>query len=96
MSTSVDDMVTRTAKDNLQLPMAVAVEKTQTFLRDYFANAEAAGWLVASSDPEMGGKSYKFEVAPNKQRPTDRMDVSYWLRFDGTNRQTFVTQTITK
>lgn len=96
MSTSVDDMVTRTAKDNLQLPMAVAVEKTQTFLRDYFANAEAAGWLVASSDPEMGGKAYKFEVAPNKQRPTDRMDVSYWLRFDGTNRQTFVTQTITK
>jgi len=26
----------------------------------------------------------------------DAMDVSYWLRYDGTNRQTFVTQTLTR
>lgn len=96
MSTSVDDAITRTAKDYLQLPMSVAVEKMKAFLRDYFANAQAAGWLVASSDPMMGGAAYKYQVAPNAAHPYDRMDVEFWVRYDGTARQIHVTQTITK
>lgn len=96
MSTSIDDFVTRAAKDNLQLPMDVAVNRTRDYLTGLFEAAEASKWLVPSNAPEMNGKAWVFEVKPNEQRPYDAMDVSYWLRYDGTNRQTFVTQTLTR
>ncbi len=96
MSTTVDDAMTRAAKDFLQLPMSVAIDKMNTYMRDYFAHAEAAGWLVASSDAMMGGAAYKYQASANAAHPYDRMDVEYWVRYDGTNRQTHVTQTITK
>ena len=96
MSTTVDDAMTRAAKDFLQLPMSVAIEKMNTYMRDYFAHAEAAGWLVASDDAQMGGAAYKYQASANAAHPYDRMDVEYWVRYDGTNRQTYVTQTITK
>ena len=38
----------------------------------------------------------KFDVRPNEARPFDRMDVNYWLRYDGCVRQIFVTQTLSK
>ena len=94
MSTSIDDAVTRFAKDVEQLPMAVAIRRTQDFLKALFEGAQVAGWLVPSSDPGMYGAAFKFEVKPNEVRPHDRMDVSYWLRYDGTVRQIFVTQTL--
>lgn len=96
MSTSIDDAVTRFGKDILQLPMAVAVKKMNDYLGDLFAGAEASGWLVPSSAPEMGGKAYRYDVRPNEVRPYDRMDVSYWLRYDGVARQIFVTQTLNR
>ncbi|ALK30848.1 hypothetical protein [Burkholderia plantarii] len=96
MSTSIDDAVTRTAKDYLQLPIAVSVKKTQDFLTTLFEAADASKWLVPSSEPSMNGRSWVFDVRPNAQRPYDAMDVSYWLRYDGTNRATFVTQTLTR
>jgi len=96
MSTSIDDAVTRTAKDNLQFPIATSVKKTRDFLTTLFENAEAADWLVPSSDPSMNGKAWAFDVRPNAQRPYDAMDVMYRLRYDGTNRATFVTQTLTR
>lgn len=92
MSTSLDDAATRFAKDIVQLPMAVAVKRTNDYLKSLFEGAQAAGWLVPSA--EMGGKGFRYEVKPNDVRPYDRMDVSYWLRYDGTVRQIFVTQTI--
>ena len=95
MSTSLDDAVTRFGKDVLQLPMDVAVRRMNDFLRDLFSGAEASGWLVPSSAPDMGGQAWKFDVRPNEVRPYDRLDVSYWLRFDGVARQIFVTQTLT-
>lgn len=91
MSTHVDDMVTRVAKDILQLPMQVAIKKMNDFLGVYFEAAQAAGWLVRGE-----GEAYKYTVKPNASRPYDRMDVDYWLRYDGTVRQIFVTQTLTK
>jgi len=94
MSTSIDDAVTRFAKDVEQLPMAVAIRRTQDFLKELFEGAQVAGWIVPSSDPSMYGAAFKFEVKPNEIRPYDRMDVSYWLRYDGTVRQIFVTQTL--
>lgn len=96
MSTSIDDAVTRYGKDVLQLPMDVAVRRTNDFLQRLFTDAQASGWLVPSSDPEMGGAAFRYVVAPNEVRPYDRMDVSYWLRYDGTVRQIFVTQTLSK
>ncbi|MBL8473798.1 MAG: hypothetical protein JNM98_18555 [Rhodocyclaceae bacterium] len=96
MSTSIDDAVTRAAKDFLQLPMNVSLKRMRDYLGGLFTGAESSGWLVPSSDPDMGGKAWRFDVRPNAQRPYDALDVSYWLRYDGTNRQTFVTQTLTK
>lgn len=96
MSTSIDDAVTRFGKDVLQLPMDVSIRRMNDFLRDLFNGAEASGWLVPSSSPDMGGKAWKFDVRPNEMRPYDRLDVSYWLRFDGVARQIFVTQTLTR
>lgn len=96
MSTSIDDMVTRYGKDILQKPMDYAVKKMKAFLEKYFTQAEASGWLVPSTDVFMEGKSFKFDVRPNEARPYDRMDVNYWLRYDGCVRQIFVTQTLSK
>lgn len=96
MSTSLDEAVTRGGKDMLQLPMQIAVKRMQDFLTALFEGAEAAGWLVPSSAPEMEGRAWRFDVRPNEVRPYDRMDVSYWLRYDGTVRQIFVTQTLTR
>jgi len=96
MSTSIDDAVTRYGKDVLQLPMAVAVRRMKDYLKLLFEGAEASGWLVPSSDQTMEGRSFRFEVFPNELRPYDRMDVNYWLRYDGTVRQIFVTQTLSR
>lgn len=96
MSTSIDEAVTKFGKDILQLPMTVAVKKMQDFLRDLFEGAQASGWIIPSTAQEMGGAAFKFEVKPNAARPYERMDVSYWLRYDGTLRQVFVTQTLSR
>lgn len=96
MSSSIDDAVTRYSKDVLQLPIKIATKKMADFLETLFKNAEASDWLVPSSDPAMGGKSYRYKVAANEARPYDAMDYSYWLRYDGTNRQVFVTQTLVR
>jgi hypothetical protein len=96
MSAHIDEAVTRYCKDILQQPMDIAVKRTKAFLTALFEGAEASGWLVPSNDPEMGGASWKHVVQPNRVRPYDRMDVSYWLRYDGVARQIFVTHTLTR
>ena len=96
MSTSIDEAVTRFGKDVLQLPMAIAKRRMQDFLTALFEAAEAAEWLVPSSAAEMEGAAWRYEVQPNAQRPYDSLDVRYWLRYDGTVRQIFVTQTLTR
>lgn len=96
MSTSIDDAVTRYGKDVLQMPMEVSVKRMRDFLTTLFEGATASKWLVASSDPEMNGSAWRFSVKPNEVRPYDLMDVEYWLRYDGTNRQIHVTQTLSR
>lgn len=96
MSTSIDEAVVRFGKDVLQLPMATAVKRMKAFLKDLFDDAEISGWIVPSREPGMNGNSWRFDVRPNEARPYDRMDVSYWLRYDGTVRQIFVTQTLSR
>lgn len=96
MSTSIDEAVTRFGKDVLQLPMAIAKRRMQDFLTALFEAAEASGWLVPSSAAEMDGAAWRYEVQPNAQRPYDCLDARYWLRYDGTVRQIYVTQTLTR
>jgi len=96
MSTSIDDAVTRFGKDVLQMPMKIAVKRMRDFLTALFENAQASDWIVPASDPAMGGSAWRFTVAPNEVRPYDLMDVSYWLRYDGTTRQIHVTHTLSR
>ena len=44
----------------------------------------------------MTGGAFRFEIKPNEARPYDQMDVNYWVHYDGTARQIFATQTLTK
>jgi hypothetical protein len=96
MSTSIDDAVTRAGKDILQLPMQDGIRKMSDFLQNLFEGAEAAKWIVPSSEPNMAGQAFAFTVQANEQRPYELMDVSYALRYDGTVRQIVVTQTLSK
>jgi hypothetical protein len=96
MSTSIDDAATRYGKDVLHLPMDIAIKRTRDFLQQLFENAQTSDWLVPSNDPGMNGSAFKYEVVPNAVRPYDHMDVSYWLRYVGTNRQITFTQTLSR
>lgn len=95
MSTSIDDAVTRYAAMLKQLPVKVAVKRMERFFEYLFPAAVAADWLVPSSAPDMNGAEFKYDVRPNANRPYDRVDYSYSLRYDGCARQIFVTQTLT-
>jgi hypothetical protein len=66
----------------------------RNFLADLFRAAETTGWLVPSS--ELNGATHRYTVAPNPERPYDKMDVQYILRYDGALRQIVVTQSIAK
>jgi len=92
MSSHLDEMVVRFGRECLQLPMAQAIDRMSTFLDRLFGYALASNWLVDSGDDAI--PPFSFEVKRNAVSPADRMDVSYWLHYDGVNRQTFVQQTI--
>lgn len=95
MATTVDDRVVRYGKDLINsYPMGMAVKRMKDFLGSFFAAAATAGWLVPSED--MDGNSYLFSVEPNEERPYDKMDVRYSLRYDGAVRQITVTQNLSR
>jgi len=96
MSSSLDDMIAKQAKANLQLPMDIAISRTEKFIKGLLDGARASGWLVASDDPALGNTGYAFTVTRNAQRPADRMDIAYGVHFDGVNRATYVQQTISQ
>jgi hypothetical protein len=93
MSTSLDDGVTRFCNSVKGYPIDDAIKLTKDYLKTLFEGAEAAGWLVPSLDPEMLGKSFKYDVFAHPDRPYDSWIVNYWLRYAGTARQAYVTQT---
>jgi len=96
MSTHLDDAVTRAGNALLQLPMDVALRRLRDFLNDLFDRASTAGWLTPSADPAMNGASFRYEVHADPTRPHDTVMLRYWLHYDGTLRQLFVTQTLTR
>ncbi|KJV08052.1 hypothetical protein VZ94_00375 [Methylocucumis oryzae] len=89
MSTSIDDAVVRFGRAVIGYPMRDAVTKTKDYLKSLFEGAEAAGWLEKSTDPEMLGKSFRFEVYPSEENPYEVIIVNYWVRYQGTARQVF-------
>ena len=96
MSASVDDTVAKFAKGTKQLPMDVAITRTERFLKSYFDGCRASGWLVPSSDASLGDKGYTFTVTRNAQRPADRFDITYGTHYDGVARAIYITQTLSR
>lgn len=94
MSADLDDRVTDFARGVIHQPIATAVRQISDYLQGLFESAQGAGWLVPSAD--LDGAAFRFTVAPNQQSPEDRIDVAYALRYDGTTRQIFVTQSIVR
>lgn len=94
MSSTVDDIVVRFAQECMQKPMDVAIKRTTDFLQAYFEDLETAKWIKPSA--ELGGRAFVAEIKPNASRPNDRMDVNYWLKYDGTTRAIYIQQTLSK
>lgn len=92
MSAHIDETVARYGRDCLQLPMATAIKRMEAFLERFFGYCLASEWLVDSGDPEV--PPFAFTVARNAVSPADRMDVNYWLHYDGVARQIHIQQTI--
>lgn len=96
MSAHIDDAITRFCKSALQKPMATAIKKIDDYLRKLFEDAETAKWIKPSQDPNMKGAAALYVVKPSTARPYDTVVVEYALCYDGTNRATHATQTITR
>ena len=96
MACSIDDRITRAAKDFLQLPMKVAIQRMNALCKALFEGAESAGWLQKSNDPQMGGNAFMYQVKESELNPMDQMNISYWVHYDGVNRAVFVNHTITR
>lgn len=96
MSSTIDDMVSKFGKEILQLPMDIAIKRTNDFLKFTFDACRASGWLVASDDGQLGDKGYTFTITRNQVRPADRMDIAYGLHYDGVVRAIFITQTLSR
>lgn len=94
MSCQVDDDMASYASECLQLPMKETIKRLTDFMQKYFEGAEASGWIVPSD--ELEGRSFVGNVVPNAQRPFDRVDVTYSVRYDGAVRAIYVTQTYSK
>jgi len=96
MSTDIDAATVRFCNGMKGYPINEAIKRTKDFLTSMFEGAESAGWLVPSNDPDMLGKSFKFDVFASPERPYDVFIVNYWLRYQGTARQIFITQSCTR
>lgn len=94
MSSEVDDNVASFCQGALQKPMLTAIREISDFLKTYFESIETAQWIKPSA--ELGNRSFVAEVKPNANRPNDRVDVAYWLKYDGTARAIYIQQTFAK
>ncbi len=93
MSSSLDEAVARFGKECLQLPMADAIRRMKDFIDRTFGRAESSGWMVKTAS--LNGQAFQYSVTPNAAMPAERMDVEYWVQYDGTTRVVHVQQTLT-
>ncbi|BAW27446.1 hypothetical protein [Pseudomonas putida] len=94
MATYVDDTIAAAAQGFLQKPMAEAISEMTKFIGTFFAALQSAGWLQPSA--ELDGMCYRAEIKANANRPFDKMDITHWLCYDGTNRVTEAQQYIVR
>lgn len=92
MSAHIDESVARFGRECLQLPMKVSIERMSNYLEKLFGYCYASSWLVDSQDGET--PPYAFAVARDAVQQADRMNVSYWLHYDGVARQIHIQQSI--
>jgi hypothetical protein len=92
MSAHIDEVVARYGRECLMLPMEDAIERLKNFLDKFFGQCVNTGWLVESGDPNI--PPYAFTVERNQVQQADRIDVNYWLHYDGVARQIHVQQYI--
>lgn len=92
MSADLDERIARFGRECLQLPMEEGIKRMKDYLQKLFGYALASNWLIDEGNPEV--PPFAFEVLRNAQQPADRMDVNYWLHYDGVVRQVFIQQTI--
>ena len=96
MASTIDAFVVKYGNAIMQLPMSIALKRMGDVLGELFAGAQSAGWIVPSTDPSMNGQGWRYELLPDAVHPYDRMIVNYWIRYDGTIRQIFATQTVSR
>lgn len=94
MSSTVDDTLAAYAQECLQKPMDIAIKRMTDFTKKFLGDIETAKWATPSA--ELGNRSFIAEIKPNSSRPTDRMDVGYWVHYDGTARAIYIQQTLSK
>lgn len=94
MSTDLDNRITEFLRGVIHLPISEATRKARDYMQALFESAQGAGWLVPSAD--LDGAAFRYTVEPNRQSPEDRIDAAYALRYDGTTRQIFATQSIVR
>lgn len=94
MSSTVDDTMAAYAQECLQKPMDIAIKRMTDFAKKFLTDIETAKWATPSA--ELGNRSFVAEIKPNSSRPTDRMDVGYWVHYDGTARAIYIQQTLSK
>lgn len=90
MSSHLDESVARFGRECLHLPMATSIQRMKDYLEKLFTYAQASGWLIDSTEIP----AFRYTVARNAIQTADRMDVNYWLHFDGTTRQVHIQQSI--
>lgn len=92
MSAHIDESVARYARECLHLPMQASIDRMSAYLRKFFGYCQASGWLVESTDSET--PPYAFTVARDAVQTADRMNIEYWLHYDGVARQVHIQQSI--
>jgi hypothetical protein len=94
MSSFVDEMVVRKARECALLPMTKAIRDMEDFLEAFFNGCKASEWLVEPADADK--PPYAFSVAQVTEaggtESPDRMAVEYRLHYNGLNRQTVIQQ----
>jgi hypothetical protein len=96
MAVHNDTVIARKAADLNQLPLEETISQMSKFLAGLFSAEETSSWLVPSDDPDLEGSAYRYSVTKNQDRPYDAYDVSFKVRYCGTARAAYVSQTISR
>jgi hypothetical protein len=92
MSSHMDEAIARFARDILFLPREEFMRRAKAYLEKTFSEAYASEWLVDSDDPTVA--PFAYTVEPDPLQPADKINIRYWLHYDGNVRQVHLQQYI--